>query len=757
MPKEVTAPSVLQGHAREVWKSAFLGAFNGTCKEKEEDERESCSAAIAWSAVKSGYKKNEKTGEWIEKAEAGEGDTRGDGMDQYPSPISSAESVAPIPAGLPEEARNIFDMAYQDALRVACAQASEPRKCAVQEAWGKVYEEYYKTDNNQWVKRTMIEKLIYKHYGPGPHASGSSQDVHGKGGGGGAKPSGGSKPRKGAAGKPRKPQSQYPGARNLNKKKRKQWIDYYANTNTLRDLKSYESGAYEDWMSVPEEYGRDKALAQAEWEFWRDAVNYTEETLGTDEWREQQKQVKKSVIIEKHYGPGSHPGSGTPQSVHGGGGLRAGVSGESGRTLKPMHKYTSESRQPGELGMDSIDPQGKYYRITNDAFSREFYSNDIGKVFSERPMYAPSVELTGEQVLAEWEADFDPYSENIWENPANLSSLKTLQSELGEEAGLTSWVKIYGTDTASYMTDTRTVDRMLELLKGQYDNADRANNKNQRNAIKRLMGIFMDRKRELTNKSVAMTAEAFQARRFFDREKRKKLAESGKALPWGGFPIENCEDVKNAVRAIGRAKDRSRTIAHIKKHASSLGCSHLIPKKWRSGSEAKEKSVAAREDSKFYESEETLVNRARIAGIDDRVLLKRRAARAKAHSEDIALLEAGYADHPARRPENIASEVWRSMEPHLKTVGAIVWRRHIERKYEEAVEDALLKGWKGEKNPSRPDEWIFKSWVDTPDGWQLVRTILVRKSDSDEWYMKEISRGASRSLAIRVAPHEARR
>ena len=614
MPEDVTAPSVLTGHAREIWKSAFLSAYSDTCKDRE--DKDECAAKIAWSAVKNVYKKDKKTGEWIERAED---DTRGDGMDQYPSPISASDSVAPIPAGLPDEARAIFEMAYEDALRVECSQASEPRKCALQKAWQKVYEDYYKSDNGQWVKRNMLDKFI-----------------------------------------------------------------------------------------------------------------------------------------TKHYGPGNHP-SGTPQAVHGGGGLRAGVAGESGRTLKPMHKYTSESRQPGELGMDSIDPQGKYYRITNDAFSREFYLNDIGKVFSERPMYAPSVELTGEQVLAEWEADFDPFSENVWENPANLSSLKTLQSELGEEAGLTSWVKIYGTDTASYMTDTRTVDRMLELLKDQYDNADRANNKNQRNAIKRLMGIFMDRKRELTNKSVAMTAEAFQARRFFDRKKREKLAESGKALPWGGFPIENCEDVKNAVRAIGRAKDRSRTIAHIKKHAKSLGCSHLIPKKWRSGNGSEEKSVAATEDSKFYETEETLVHRAKVAGIDASVLLKRRSARAKAHAEDIALLEAGYADHPARRPDDIPSEVWRTMEPHLRTVGAVVWRRHVERKYEEAVEDALLKGWKGEKNTSRPEEWIFKSWVDTPDGWQLVRTILVRRADSDEWYMKEISRGASKSLAIRVAPHEARR
>lgn len=443
MPEDVTVPSVLQGQAAEIWKSAFLAAYNGTCKDKKEGQKDGCSAAVAWSAVKEKFTKNESTGEWVERADI-EAPTN-EGMDQYPSPINSSDSVAPIPAGLPEEARNLFDMAWQDAINTTCSQAAEPRKCATQEAWGKVYESYYKSDNGQWVKRNMLEKMIAKHARPEP----------------------------------------------------------------------------------------------------------------------------KQIEVE------------------------------------------------------------------------------------------PQVEVE--------------------------------------------------TETPKVEAKTFT------------------------------------------------TPEAFQARRFFSRKERDQLAKSGKALPWGGFPITDCTDVKNAVRAIGRAKDRSRTIAHIKKHAKSLGCTHLVPKKWREGSEAKEKSVAATEDSKFYESEETLVHRAKVAGLEPSVLLKRRSARAKAHADDIALLEAGYADHPARRPEDIPSEVWRTMEPHLRTVGAIVWRRHVERKYEEAVEDALLKGWKGEKNPSRPEEWIFKSWVDTPDGWQLVRTILVRRADSDEWYMKEISRGASKSLAIRVAPHEARR
>lgn len=40
----------------------------------------------------------------------------------------------------------------------------------------------------------------------------------------------------------------------------------------------------------------------------------------------------------------------------------------------------------------------------------------------------------------------------------------------------------------------------------------------------------------------------------------------------GGYPIENCQDLKDAIQAIGRSKDRAKTVAHIKSEKSRLGC-----------------------------------------------------------------------------------------------------------------------------------------------------------------------------------------
>jgi len=66
--------------------------------------------------------------------------------------------------------------------------------------------------------------------------------------------------------------------------------------------------------------------------------------------------------------------------------------------------------------------------------------------------------------------------------------------------------------------------------------------------------------------------------REFSSEKREKLSKTGAAMKGGGFPIQNKEDLANARQALGRAKNRSATIAHIKKRAKALG--ETLPENW---------------------------------------------------------------------------------------------------------------------------------------------------------------------------------
>lgn len=69
-------------------------------------------------------------------------------------------------------------------------------------------------------------------------------------------------------------------------------------------------------------------------------------------------------------------------------------------------------------------------------------------------------------------------------------------------------------------------------------------------------------------------------KREFTDEERKDDAKSGAAMPGGGFPIEDEGDLKNAIRAIGRAKDPGKTKAHIRSRAKALGLEELLPESW---------------------------------------------------------------------------------------------------------------------------------------------------------------------------------
>jgi hypothetical protein len=66
----------------------------------------------------------------------------------------------------------------------------------------------------------------------------------------------------------------------------------------------------------------------------------------------------------------------------------------------------------------------------------------------------------------------------------------------------------------------------------------------------------------------------------FSSDERKELAKSGKALPNGSYPIVDVHDLKDAIHAYGRGKDKAEVKAWIIKRAKELGQDNLIPKEW---------------------------------------------------------------------------------------------------------------------------------------------------------------------------------
>lgn len=66
-------------------------------------------------------------------------------------------------------------------------------------------------------------------------------------------------------------------------------------------------------------------------------------------------------------------------------------------------------------------------------------------------------------------------------------------------------------------------------------------------------------------------------KRAYSSDERESLAESGKALPDGSYPIVTVQDLKNALRAFGRAKNKAEVARHIKRRAKALGATDLLP------------------------------------------------------------------------------------------------------------------------------------------------------------------------------------
>lgn len=79
-------------------------------------------------------------------------------------------------------------------------------------------------------------------------------------------------------------------------------------------------------------------------------------------------------------------------------------------------------------------------------------------------------------------------------------------------------------------------------------------------------------------------------KRAFTEEQRTSMAEAGQAMPDGSFPIKSESDLRNAISAYGRAKDKEAAKRHIMKRAKQMGKENLIPSNWVMGGSSEKKS-----------------------------------------------------------------------------------------------------------------------------------------------------------------------
>jgi uncharacterized membrane protein YkoI len=83
----------------------------------------------------------------------------------------------------------------------------------------------------------------------------------------------------------------------------------------------------------------------------------------------------------------------------------------------------------------------------------------------------------------------------------------------------------------------------------------------------------------------------------YSEDERDEMAKGGMALPDGSYPIKDEEDLKNAIMSYGRAKDKEKARAHIKKRAMELDKEDMIPAEW-----SEEKTLLDDEAKEFLSS-----------------------------------------------------------------------------------------------------------------------------------------------------------
>jgi ferredoxin len=97
-----------------------------------------------------------------------------------------------------------------------------------------------------------------------------------------------------------------------------------------------------------------------------------------------------------------------------------------------------------------------------------------------------------------------------------------------------------------------------------------------------------------------VAVEELVEKRDVSTEEREQLAERGHAMSDGSYPIANVGDLRNAIQAIGRAKNPAKVKEHIIRRAHALGASELIPEGWEG-----KKAMSAEESSMPPKKEES--------------------------------------------------------------------------------------------------------------------------------------------------------
>lgn len=130
-------------------------------------------------------------------------------------------------------------------------------------------------------------------------------------------------------------------------------------------------------------------------------------------------------------------------------------------------------------------------------------------------------------------------------------------------------------------------------------------------------GIRIDEYESSEVEEIEAEAAEIALKRAYNEESRMDMAKRGMAMADGSYPIKDEADLRNAIQAFGRAKDKEATKKHIMKRAMDLGLEDLIPENWvpkkiqaeAAGAKSDDAFVASLMEFQLIEAEEEFKDR----------------------------------------------------------------------------------------------------------------------------------------------------
>lgn len=109
---------------------------------------------------------------------------------------------------------------------------------------------------------------------------------------------------------------------------------------------------------------------------------------------------------------------------------------------------------------------------------------------------------------------------------------------------------------------------------------------------KRIMRSFKLNEISAVDRPAQKHARMVIMKRDVSDKERERLADEGEAMPDGSYPIASVADLKNAIKAYGRAKNKAAVKAHIIRRAKALDATDALPEGWLPTADDKAEKIA---------------------------------------------------------------------------------------------------------------------------------------------------------------------